>query len=162
VNARRLVAFALLVVNGACAATGSYTPRTSPRIAVVDGRGRTFARDGRTYSLGLAGSAEDLVAGNAVAVDHARRYRRQMITGLTLAGLGVATFATGATLGLGVAGEDRRPVGAIVAVTSIVPNLVSLFFTSSARQDLENAVNIYNDGLDGPIAPDAFDEPRGR
>jgi hypothetical protein len=160
VNDRRLVALALLVVTsgGACAARGSYTPR----IAVVDARGRTFVRDGRTFSTGLAGSAEELVAGNAIAVDHARRYRRQAITGLTLAGVGVAAVATGAALGLGAAGEDRRGAGAIVAVTSIVPNLVSLFFTMAARQNLENAVNIYNDGLDGPIAPDAFDEPRGR
>jgi hypothetical protein len=54
--------------------------------------------------------------------------------------------------------HDRGP-GALVGALAIIPMLAAAVIVASARHDLANAVNLYNDALEGPIAPDAFEPP---
>ena len=56
---------------------------------------------------------------------------------------------------------DSNDIGPGIAVTwlGLVPLAVSLAFQGSARYDLVSAINVYNDALEGPIAPGAFDAP---
>jgi hypothetical protein len=144
-----------LAAHAGCAVTGTYEPRPSPRISKLDPTGRVYVRDGRRFELGLAGSAEDLVRGNELAVEHARRYRRRQTAALAVYGLGLASFGTG----LGLLVPPRRSDGRFVAgnvlfLASSVSMIVAAVFFSSAIGNLEDAVNIYNDALEGPIVQD--------
>lgn len=105
----------------------------------------------------LGGGAEALVAGNEQAVAHARTHRRESILGFTFLGVFAGAYAAGTYLTL--EGDDHDTLGGVVFLSSLAPLLVSTVLAVSARRELENAVNIYNDSLEGPIAPKAFDFP---
>ena len=157
IRAVRSVGVALLVAQLACAGAATYQPRPSPRIAVVHINGRVYVRDGQRYEIGLlGGGAEELVASNDTAVALARKHRRKQIWSMSLFGVGLGTAIAGNTLfWTADAGDERR--GLALVWLSLIPIVASAVFFNSARHDLDNAVNIYNDALDGPIAPDAFD-----
>jgi hypothetical protein len=150
----------VLFAHGACSITGTYEPRPSRRITQLDGGGRVYVRDGRRFELGLTGSAVELVSGNDLAVDYAHRYRRRQIAGLTCYAVGLAAALTGiALLAVPDRSDGRTVAGNVLLGTSLVPMTLSLPFIFTAHGRLQDAVNIYNDGLEGPLAPDAF-EPR--
>ena len=146
-RARRPVSALVVAVLalGGCAAT--YAPRPSPRIVSLDIGGHIYLREGRRYALGNAGDAEDLVRGNDAAVAEARAYRRYALTGLTLYGVGVATLATSFVL---LQYPSKQGLGAGLWLASLPTMLVSIPFFAGSRTKLQNAVNIYNDGLEEP------------
>lgn len=155
IRAARSVTAALLVAQLACAS--SYEPRRSPRIAAVHVNGRVYVRDGQRYEIGVfGGGGEGLVANNDAATALMRKHQRKEIWGWSLFAVGLGTSIAGNTW-LRTADADNRRPGLAVAWLGLVPMLASLVFFTSARHDLVNAVNVYNDALDGPIAPDAFD-----
>jgi hypothetical protein len=53
----------------------------------------------------------------------------------------------------------KRSDAARERALGLIPMAVSFAFQSSARYDLVNAVNVDNDALGGPIAPNAFAAP---
>ena len=165
IRALRSVSAALLVTQLGCAGAASYQPRPSPRIASVHINGRVYVREGQRYEIGLlGGGAEELVAANETATALARKHRRKQIWATSLFGLGLGTSIAGNVLFWTADAQDRRP-GVAIAWLSLIPLVASAVFFNSARHDLENAVNIYNDALEGPIAPNAFDAlppPGGR
>jgi len=151
IRVARSVCAAVLVAQFACAT--SYEPRPSPRIAAVDINRRVYVRDGQRYEIGLfGGNGEALVAGNDAATTLMRKHRHKAIPGVSLFGLSLATFITGHVLFW----TDDRDRGLAVLSLNLVPMFVSAVLVTSARHDLVNAVNIYNDALEGPIAPDPF------
>ena len=155
-RAARAACAALLVAQFGCAGASSYEPRRSPRIAAVHINGRVYVRDGQRYEIGLlGGGGEDLVAGNDTATALIRKHRRKQIWSGSLLGLGLGTVIAGNALFY--AADDRNGAGIAVAWIGLIPMVVSAALSNSARHDLVNAVNIYNDALEGPIAPDAFD-----
>jgi hypothetical protein len=113
-------------------------------------------RDGQRYEIGvLGGGGEELVAGNEAATALMRKHRRKQIWSGSLLGLGLGTVIAGNALFY--AADDRNRSGIAVAWIGFIPMVASIVLSTSARHDLVNAVNIYNDALEGPIAPDAFD-----
>jgi hypothetical protein len=157
IRAVRSVGAALLVAQLACAGSASYQPRPSPRIASVHINGRVYVRDGQRYEIGLlGGGGEELVANNETATALVRKQRRKQIWATSFFGLGLGTSIAGNALFWTADAQDSRR-GLAIAWLGLVPLVVSAAFFNSARHDLENAVNIYNDALDGPIAPNAFD-----
>src|SRR5262249_2422039 len=121
--------------------------------------GRVYVRNGQRYEIGLlGGNGEALVAGNEMATTLMRKSRHKEIWGWSIFGLGVGTWITGSVLVWRADANDRTP-GFFVSWLALVPLLASAVITPSARHDLVNAVNVYNDSLEGPIAPDAFDAP---
>lgn len=157
IRAIRSVGAALLVAQLACAGAASYQPRPSPRIAAVHINGRVYVRDGQRYEIGfLGGGGEELVASNEMATALVHKHRRKQIWAVSLASLGLgASIAGNALFWTADAGDERR--GLAIVWLSLIPIVASAVFFNSARHDLDNAVNIYNDALDGPIAPNAFD-----
>ena len=159
IRAARAVSAAVLVVQLACAGAGRYEPRRSARIAAVHINGRVYVRDRQRHEIGLlGGGGEELVAGNETATALMRKHRRKQIWSGSLLGLGLGTVIAGNVL---FYTADDRNLGPGLAVVwlGLIPTVVSAVFASSARHDLLNAVNVYNDALEGPIAPDAFDAP---
>lgn len=153
----RSLCVAILVAQLACAGASSYEPRPSPRIAAVHINGRVYVRDGQRYEIGLlGGNGEALVAGNDAATTLARKHQHKAIWGWSLFGLGLATSITGNALVFSRDANDRPPGLVIVPLLGLLPLVASAVLLASARHDLVNAVNIYNDALDGPLAPDAF------
>jgi hypothetical protein len=152
----RSVGAALLVAQLACAGSASYQPRSSPRIASVHINGRAYVRDGQRYEIGLfGGGGDELVANNEAATALMRKHRRKEIWATSLFGLGLGTSIAGNALFWTADPQDNRRGLALVWL-GLVPMLASAVFFNSARHDLENAVNVYNDALEGPIAPHAF------
>jgi hypothetical protein len=160
------LALLALVANGACAVTGTYEPRSSRCISQLDPAARVYVREGRRIEVGLAGSAEDLVSGNDLAIRFARRSHRQVIAGWTLYTTGVAALGTGiALLASSRRDADGAVAGRILVGTSLVPMIVSLPLFLAAFANRQDAVNIYNDALEGAIDAHAFDDhapPGGR
>ena len=153
----RSVSAALLVMQLACAGAASYQPRPSPRIATVHINGRVYVRDGQRYEIGLfGGGGEELVASNETASALMRKHRRKQIWATSLFGLGLGTSVAANAL-FWTADAPDRGRGLAIAWLGLVPIVVSAVFFNSARHDLESAVNVYNDALEGPIAPNAFD-----
>jgi hypothetical protein len=154
----RSVSVVLLVVQVACAGAATYQPRPSPRIAAVHINGRVYVRDGQRYEIGLlGGGSEELVAGNETATALMRKQRPKQIWAVSLFGLGLGTSIAGnALLFTTDANDSGRGRALGVAWLGLIPLVASAVFFNSARHDVENAVNVYNDALDGPIAPDAF------
>jgi hypothetical protein len=141
------MALLFLFAHAGCAVTGTYEPRPSPHISKLDPGGRIFARGGRHFEPGLTADAEDLVSGNELAVAYARRAHHQMVAGLVLYAAGVATLATSLVL-LGQTEDPAHNTAArVVLPLSLVPLFVSLGLVFTARGNVEDAVNIYNDGL---------------
>jgi hypothetical protein len=158
IRATRTVIAALFVAPLACAGAASYEPRPSPRIAAVHINGRVYVRDGQRYEIGLLGGrGEELVAGNDTATALMRKHRSKQIWSLSLLGLGLGTAIAGNVL-LRADDANALPVrGLAVSWLGIASMAASLAFSYSAHHDLVNAVNVYNDALEGPIAPRAFD-----
>jgi hypothetical protein len=159
IRAVRSVAVALLVAQLACAGAASYQPRPSPRIAAVHINGRVYVRDGQRYEIGmLGGGAEELVANNEMATALAHKHRRKQVWAMSFFGLGLgASIAGNALFWTADAQDTNRARGLAIVGLTLIPIVASAAFFNSARHDLDNAVNIYNDALDGPIAPNAFD-----
>jgi hypothetical protein len=159
IRAVRSVGAALIVAQLGCAGAASYQPRPSARIASVHINGRVYVRDGQRYEIGLlGGGGEALVASNDMATALMRKHHRKEIWGVSLFSLGAATSIAGnAMFWTADPGDSGRGRGLAIAWLGLVPIIASAVFFNSARHDVENAVNIYNDALEGPIAPDAFD-----
>jgi hypothetical protein len=156
-RAARAVGVALLVAQVGCAT--SYEPRRSPRIAAVHVNGRVFVRDGQRYEIGiLGGNGEALVGGNEAATALMRKHRTKQIWGVSLLGLGIAAGITGQVMFQTADPHDRGP-GVLVGALALFPVLAAAVVVASSRHDLANAVNLYNDALEGAIAPDAFEPP---
>jgi hypothetical protein len=155
-RAARSVGAVLLVAQLACAGAASYQPRPSPRIAPLHINGRVYVRDGQRFEIGLlgGGGGEALVAGNETATALMRKHQRKQTASWILFGLGLGTSIAGTTLVF--TGDDHERLGVGLAWLGLLPMAISLGFSLSARHDLVNAVNVYNDALEGPIAPDAF------
>jgi hypothetical protein len=157
-RAVRSVGAVLLVAQLACAGAASYEPRPSPRIAALHINGRVYVRDGQRFEVGLlGGGGEALVAGNDTATALMRKHERKQTASWILFGLGLGTSIAGNTLFFNGDGHDRLGVG--LAWLGLVPMATSLVLLLSAQHDRVNAVNVYNDALEGPIAPDAFQAP---
>jgi hypothetical protein len=151
------VVVALLFAQSGCAITGTYEPKPSRRIAPLDVAGRVYVREGRRYNVGVFGSAEDLVRGNDLAVAEARASFRKSTAGWLLYGIGTSLLATGIILD--ASRRTETPVETALILGSLVPLIASAPFIAGATVSRQNAVNIYNDSLEGPIDPHAFDEP---
>jgi hypothetical protein len=158
IRATRTVIAALLVAQLGCAGAASYQPRPSPRIAAVHVNERVYVRDGQRYEIGLfGGKGEELVAGNETATALMRKHRSKQIWSWSLFGLGLGIAIAGNAL-LWTEDANVFPVrGLAVSWLGIASMAAALAFSGSARHDFVNAVNIYNDSLEGPIAPGAFD-----
>jgi hypothetical protein len=152
----RVLALTCVVALGhaACAMSGSYAPLPSHRIARIDSNEGHFVRDGKRFELGLVGDAAALVRGNDFAVQRARSYRRNQIAALAIYGVGLGMLGAGIGLSAGARQGSRAwTAGDVLWITSLIPVLASIPFLLAARRNLLDAVNIYNDGLEGPVGP---------
>ena len=137
--------------SSACAAT--YVPR--PSHYVVHDADDRYHRDGQEVAVGLlGGGAERLVAGDARALEHARRAQHEMRLGWTLYGVGWASLLVGA-VAAGAWSHDRLKEGAAFGVMGLGAgvSLVGVWFTMKGGASLVDAINVYNDDLDARAVP---------
>jgi hypothetical protein len=139
----------LLVTTTACGTV--YHPRPGPHIVEV---GRRFHRDGKEFEVGpLGGGAEELVAGNAPAVEFARRERSLarrglLVYGLGLAGIFLSPFAAAAMP------EKAKPATFFgVLGLGLGIGAVGAYWHLESYAALRDAINVYNDGIDAELAP---------
>jgi hypothetical protein len=145
-----LLAAPLLAGCGAAA----YTPRPSPRLAVMtDDGSMVLVKNRRKYPFGtFGGEIEEAVQGVPRAEEEARSYKSKLVTGFVLSTIGAV--ATGVGTGVLVNNELQSTpstgveIGSISAlVGGVVLGIVGGVVTGSAQPHLWNAINIYNDGI---------------
>jgi hypothetical protein len=143
------VAATLVVAVAAAGCVTTYQPRPGPRISRVTGN-VTFVREGRTYNMGLlGGGAEELVAGDARAVEYARAYHRRMRLAGILYITGLVAIVAGAAIESSNEGSLAKGAGAGLFAAGVVSSLpVSLYLISTGAPLLTDAVNVYNDDLE--------------
>lgn len=138
-----------LPVMGGC--SSSYQPAQSPRIATVMETGTpTLVRDGKSYGgFGFGGGVVDAVQGNPRAEAEARKGRNLVIGGfvLDLAGLGAETAGL-----VVLSNHDRTAQSTSLGLVlgGLVGVLAGTVLILNGEPHLYDAVNIYNDGVDGP------------
>jgi len=139
--------------------SSSYQPARSPRVAtVMEGGSFTLVRDGKRYPVGIfGGGIEDAVEGNAEAEEHARAYRNLTVAGLSTSVLGLGMEIGGLVLtanNSGFGGDSANgPAGAALVFSGLAAVVVGSVLMASAQPHLWDAVNTYNDGIDGPWRP---------
>lgn len=149
--------------------SSSYQPARSPRIAtLMEGGTYTLVRDGKRYPVGMfGGGLEDAVEGNAEAEEHAHAFRNLLIAGTATTVLGLGSEIGGLVItadNSGFGGDSGRgAAGAALVFSGAVAVVVGLVLTASAQPHLWDAVNAYNDGVEGswrvpppPVPPPTF------
>lgn len=157
---RGSVAILLALSLGACST--QYQPRTGPRISVVmEGGSPAYARDGKTYKHGFAGSGlVEAVSDDAQAREAAETYSGRMTSGFLFSVVGTACFTAGLILSVQTIDDHERDgskdaviAGALLCgVAGLITGSVLL---ASAQPYQWDAINIYNDNLEArrPILP---------
>jgi hypothetical protein len=147
-----------LLVGSGCAS--SYQPARNPRVTASGGEtGPNFFKDGKEYSGGFfGGGLVDAVHGNERAEQEAITARNLTVAGFTLQVVGLSGVVTGVVL------ETRdddaaRTAGIWFGLGGAVTVLVGTLLVRSGSPHMYNAVNIYNDGVEGhPLPPKPLDE----
>ena len=125
----------------------SYAPREPGRVSIV---GPDLVKDGKHFSIGLLSSEPvDAVSGNPAAEEEARRHVRRKRAAGVLYLLGGGSLAGSIALRTGSGEDPARNAAALGLLFVAVPAFLvsSLIVFNSARGYLDNAVNIYNDGV---------------
>jgi hypothetical protein len=148
----RILSLAALATMG-CAT--EYTPRQSPRIAVVtDARGVGYVKDGVRYAGGMfGGEIEEAVQGVPEAERHSRAYGKLMTVGTTIEIVGLGLAVGGPIVNETVGSTNattRRNVDSALLLGGTAIMLTGLLFIVAARPHLYDAANIYNDCNDAP------------
>ena len=147
-----LLALGAALVHAACATT--YEPRPGRHISAADAGDRVFVRDGQRYPLGFfsGDGAEALVAGNDRAIEQARAYRHLRVAGLATCGTTMAALVVAGALLIPRVNDSRGyQTASVLTVFGSVPLAITCgVLVGESRGALLNAVNIYNDSLDGP------------
>ena len=150
-----LVVLLALVFTQGC--SSSYQPARSPRIAtVIEGGYPTFVKDGEHIGSPVFGTGlVDATSSNPRAQHHAR-VGRNLIAG------GFASYLVGLGTGIGglvlLAQDDahsstsKSNAGTALAITGLVGLVAGSVMMLSGQPHIYDAVNIYNDGLDAPLA----------
>jgi hypothetical protein len=164
VTLRSITALALIGAYAASGCSTSYTPRPSPRVAVVLHGGKpNYVRDGQLYEGGaLGGDIDDAVRGNPQAEAHARAYQNGMLAGFLTTLGGALCMGTGSGM-LGVDASrdanDRSPAVQTTSLALFTGGLAAIIvggvLLNNAQPHLWDAINIYNDGV-----PDGMGSPR--
>jgi hypothetical protein len=137
-------------VQTSCATT--YEPRPGRHISAADAVDRTFVRDGQRFTLGFfgGGGAEALVAGNDRAIAQARTYRHLRTAGLVTCATTLAAVALSAGLLLRINDSRAYETAGVVTLSASVPAAIGCgVLVGESRGALLNAINIYNDSVDG-------------
>jgi hypothetical protein len=150
---RRAVAVITLV---ACTAgcSSAYIPQRGPRLSVVMENGSlAYVRDGKTYEGGVfGGDIEEAVRGQTRAEEYARQYKNGLTTGFALSVLGIGGMIGGAVVTGAEAGRSNSDVpvtGLAFLGAGLVLDLVGSIVMLAAVPHLYDAVNAYNDGVEG-------------
>lgn len=154
-----VVAAATATATLAC--SSHYTPKTSRRIAIVQESGDVaLAKDGVVTSVGpFGGGLVDAVEGNPEAEEHASTFRSSSITGFILnivgsvaTGAGVAMIIVNET-GDGAPDDGLRAAGIGTMIGGLALSLTGSIFLATAQPHFFDAINVYNDGVDGGYPP---------
>ena len=149
------------LAQAACATT--YEPRPGRHISAADAGERAFVRDGQRFTLGFfgGGGAEALVAGNDLAIRQARTYRHLRLAGLVACATTVAALTLDAAVLLPRSNDSRayQTAGIVTLAGSIPAAIACGVLVGESNGALLNAVNIYNDALDGPVGQRAVEPP---
>jgi hypothetical protein len=157
---RTAIAGFLALSTASCATR--YTPRPSPRVAVVmQGGDLAYDRDGERFERGFfGGGLVDAVEPDPEARDLAETYHGRNVAGF-LAYLGGALCLTGGVL-LAVSQESDSDRGAY-AVGAIGCGLAGMItgvvLLASAQTYHWDAINTFNDNVDRRFAPPAYPPP---
>jgi hypothetical protein len=150
-----------LALIGAVAIAGcssNYQPAKSPRISVtLDGGVATYYKDGKEYPAGFfGGGLIDAVRGNPRAEAEASKGRDLIVAGFVVSMVGVGGLGSGialmATDQEGPGGTQSR-VGVGLFLGGFAAQIASIVLDLNAAPHFHDAVNIYNDDLERPVAP---------
>jgi hypothetical protein len=152
---RRYTACSLLLLGLTQGCTSGYEPVRSPRVAMVmEGGQLTFVRDGEHHRsfLVMGSSVLDVVQGDPRAEAEARTARNLEIGGIvfTVGALGTATGAFVSILSPDEAQHRATTQGLLIS--ALACDIVGAALLLSSVPHVYDAVNIYNDDLDGAAA----------
>jgi hypothetical protein len=153
---RTTLAAAVLACVSSTGCTSAYMPRPNSHVTMVMDGGRiAFVRDGKKYEGGLlGGDIEEAVQGNAKAAEYASAYKTGMTTGFATTLLGLGGMLGGVALAGTEASEaphspSAPTPGLLVLAAGAVLYGIGLVVVLNAAPHLYDAVNVYNDGVDG-------------
>lgn len=147
----------------------SYTPRPSPRVAVVFEDGApALEKNGTTNKIGpFGGGLVEAVEGVPEAEDHASTFRGRMIGGFVMSLAGAV--AGGLGLGLLIANQAKddpedglRNASLGLAFGGLGLSLTGSILMASAQPHFWDAINVYNDAVSPvpyPPPPGAWGRP---
>jgi hypothetical protein len=139
---------------------GSYVPRPSPRLSIVqDGFGYGYYRDGKRYEGGLfGGDIVEAVHGNPQAEEYARQFKGGTVAGFVVTLVGTLGVVGGLSLFSADAastppGQSVSARGPAILLGGAAVELVGILITANAAPHLFDAINVYNDGAMGDPSP---------
>jgi hypothetical protein len=145
---------AITLIASTAGCSSAYIPQRGPRVSVViDNGSLAYVRDGKTYEGGVfGGDIEEAVKGQPRAEEYARQYKNGLTAGFALSVLGLGGIIGGAVVTGAEAGRGSSDVpvtGLAFLGAGLVLDLVGAFVTMAAVPHLYDAVNAYNDGIEG-------------
>jgi hypothetical protein len=146
----------VLVVAVGTGCSSAYIPRRSAHLSMrMDSGSLAYERDGKKFVGGLfGGDLEAAVQGVPLAEKYAAEYRTGVTGGFVLVLAGAAGVAAGASLGTIEYSQRGSSVpGWSTIGAGLVAYVAGLVWMLSSQPHLYDAVNAYNDGVDGPPEP---------
>lgn len=138
--------------------SSSYEPARSPRIVtVIEGGQPTFVKNGEHFGGPAFGSGlAEAVEGNTEAEHQATVGRNLVLGGFVLDLVGLGSMI-GGTVVLAKNDTSTEPqsntAGTALLLGGVVAALAGSVMILAGQPHIYDAVNIYNDGLERPVAP---------
>jgi hypothetical protein len=144
---------AVLVVAFGTGCSSAYIPRRSARLSMrMDSGSLVYERDGKKFVGGLfGGDLDEAVQGVPLAEKYAADYKTGVTGGFVLVLAGAAGVVAGTSLDASEYSQRGSSVpGWSTIGAGLVAYLAGLAWMLSSQPHLYDAVNAYNDAVDGP------------
>jgi hypothetical protein len=158
------------LMTAACATvacSSHYMPRGPHRVSVMMADGKlVYVRDGAKYPQGFGGGLVDAVRGNPAAEAAANEFRDHNVYGLVGVIAGAAAMLGGVTWLEVSAFQDQSGSGGrqyaaplLLTVAGLVVMAASAGYAAAGAPYQWDAINIFNDSADAPLAPPRLGPP---
>jgi hypothetical protein len=156
------VVCALLIATTSAGCSSTYIPRPSARLSMrMDSGSLVWERDGKKFESGLfGGEIEQAVRGVPLAEKYANDYKTGVTGGFVTVLAGAAAVVAGSSLATDEYAQRATTVpGWSTMGVGVIAYFVGLAWLLSAAPHLYDAVNAYNDGIEGGVGPVATPSP---